>query len=337
VSWKPPTSRSTRRRTRKTLEASSGRQQPSPPPLPSGLEADILRFERHLRSERGVSPHTLRSYGLDIRQFARFLGGQGFHDMVPGPTRWQEVDPIDVRAFLASGYGRLSPATLGRKLSALRTFFNFLVRENLLTRNPALSVDRIKQAEKHPDFLSVDDMFRILEVPSSDSPLGVRDRAMLELLYGAGIRVGELVGLNLADLDLRERLLLVRGKGRKERIVPMGSKAKEALQTYLGLRSTAFGKSPDPEALFLNYRGGRLTSRSVERIVKRYCLLAGLVRDVGPHALRHSFATHLLAGGADLRAIQELLGHASLSTTQRYTHVAVEQLMEVYDKAHPRA
>ncbi len=312
------------------------RTEPSEAIVPAVLEADIRLFEKHLRSERDLSPHTLRNYGLDVRQFARFLANQPFAGWVETPA-WRNVDPVDVRAFLASGYGRLSPATLSRKLSALRTFFKFLLREGRVDRNPAIHVERMKQVRKQPDFLSVDDMFRLLDIPSPDSPLAVRDKAILELIYGSGIRVGELESLDLSHVDMKSQLVRVLGKGRKERIVPIGKTAGEALEAYLALRHTRFGESPDLEALFLNYKGGRLTSRSVERITKRYCLLAGLVRDVGPHALRHSFATHLLAGGADLRAIQELLGHASLSTTQRYTHVAVEQLMDVYDRAHPRA
>ena len=351
MSWKPPSlDRGKRRRRARASTAGpsksggGGEQKALPvsrekdeePPIPWALERDIVQFEQHLRSERGLSSHTLRNYGMDIRQFARFLTNQA-STPAHASVAWRNVEPVEVRAFLASGHGRLSPATLSRKLSALRTFFKYLLREGRVERNPAQHVERMKQPRMHPDFLSVDDMFRLLDIPSPDSALGVRDRAILELIYGSGIRVGELESLDLSQLDLDNRLLLVKGKGRKERVVPVGTAAAKALEAYLRLRPKHYGETPHPSALFLNYRGGRLTSRSVERIVKRYCLLAGLVRQVGPHALRHSFATHLLAGGADLRSIQELLGHASLSTTQRYTHVAVEQLMEVYDKAHPRA
>jgi integrase/recombinase XerC len=300
----------------------------------SPLYADIVLFERYLRAERGLSAHTLRNYISDLRQFLSWLCQESERrSSIPD---WSRIDVLTLRSYLASRYGELAPASTSRKLSALRTFFKFLMREGRMSKNPASLIDRPRQVKAQPEFLAVDDMFKLLEMPDETRHLGVRDRAMLELVYSSGLRVSELVGLDLDDLDRAQRLVRVLGKGRKERIVPVGRPALAAIDAYLGVRGTHFGE-PHPTAMFLNYAGGRLTTRSVARLVKRYSLIAGILRDIGPHALRHSFATHLLAAGADLRAIQELLGHASPSTTQRYTHVAVEKLMDVYDKAHPRA
>jgi integrase/recombinase XerC len=302
---------------------------------PSPLLAAVRAFERHMTFERALSEHTVRSYGSDLEQLVEWL------EQTIRPKRpaldWAEVDIYLLRGYLAHRYGELSATSSGRKLSSLRTFFKYLMREGLAKTNPAAALERPRQPVNQPAFLSVEELFALLEAPDVERHLGLRDRAMLELIYSSGLRVSELVGLNLADLSRGERLVKVRGKGRKERLVPVGRPALEAIDAYLQVRSTHFGPNIDPVALFLNYRGERLTARSVGRHLDRYTVLAGLLKDIGPHALRHSFATHLLNNGADLRSIQEMLGHASLSTTQRYTHVAIEKLMEVYDKAHPHA
>ena len=220
----------------------------------------------------------------------------------------------------------------------MRSFFQFLVKEGSLSSNPAKAVSTPRQDKHIPAFLSVDEVFRLLEAPQQNKTLNIRNRAILEMLYSCGIRVGELTGLNLDNLDLNSGIIKVQGKGRKERFVPIGNKAIAALKEYLIIRE-GLGKREgiDRKAIFLNIRGGRLTSRSVGRIIEKYLIPSGILRNITPHCLRHTFATHLLDAGADLRAIQELLGHASLSTTQKYTHISVDKLMEVYDKAHPRS
>lgn len=302
--------------------------------LPIGMHHDVDRFERYLKFERAYSDHTLRNYAIDLRQLLIWLEEQGGRRRFEG---WQQVEYSHVRGFLASRYGELKPTSLSRKLSTFRSFFKFLVREGQLKNSPAALVERVKLPQKQPEFLTVDDITLLLTLPDESTPLGLRDLAMLELFYSSGLRVSELVGLNLKDVAIRERMVRVLGKGRKERLVPVGRPALEVLERYLQIRGSSFGDAPHPHAIFLNHRGGRITTRSVDRLVKKYVLLGGVLRRIGPHALRHTFATHLLAQGADLRAIQEMLGHASLSTTQRYTHVAVETLIEIYDKAHPHA
>lgn len=312
------------------LDAAPASEEPA-----AGLMLEVYAFLRYLTVEKGASEHTLRSYRVDLLQLVAFLAVHA--DFKRRVERWEMLEPVHLRAFLAWRYGELEPASLARKLSAVRSFFRFLVRQGTVTRNPAKLVDRIKLPKKQPAFLTVDDITRLLDLPDDSTYLGLRDLAMLELFYSSGLRVSELVGLNLEDLQLQARLVKVRGKGKKERIVPVGVPAVEVLQRYLAVRGLESSGPVDPVAVFLNYRGGRLTTRSLDRFVKKYALLSGLIRRIGAHALRHTFATHLLAEGADLRAIQEMLGHASLSTTQRYTHVAIEKLMEVYDKAHPHA
>jgi integrase/recombinase XerC len=232
-------------------------------------------------------------------------------------------------------------SSIARKLATLRSFFRFLCREQVLEMNPARLVSSPRLEKKLPKVLSVDDVIRFIETPDTDTVLGKRDRAILELLYATGMRVSELAGINLDHIDFKNESILVRGKGRKERIVPFGSKAKEAMHAYMGMRGELLVEAPeeqrDPMALFLNYQGTRITTRSVGRMLDKYVLQCAMAHDVSPHSLRHSFATHMLSAGADLRSIQELLGHARLSTTQIYTQVSMEKLMEVYDKAHPKA
>ncbi|HYE97482.1 MAG TPA: tyrosine recombinase XerC [Planctomycetota bacterium] len=292
----------------------------------------VERFLRHLRYERQLSPHTCRAYEGDLRRFADFLGGEGaLLDPVPGLPR--------IRQFLAglhaSGYEKSSMA---RTLACLRTFYDYGVREGRLEVNPMRAVRTPRLDKKLPAFLDQDEVRRLLEAASGDAFFDLRDRALLETIYGGGLRVSEATGLDLRDADLEEAVAVVRGKGGKERLAPLGPAAAAALSAYLPERARVLERlQRDVDALFLNKNGTRLDVRSVRRILDRRVARAGLRKAVTPHTLRHSFATHLLDNGADLRAVQELLGHANLATTQIYTHVTTHRLKEVYDRAHPRA
>lgn len=292
----------------------------------------ITRFERHLTVERNVSEHTRRAYLRDLEAFRRFL-----KEVLPeewdGEALLRQVDHLVLRRYLALLHGTNRKSTIARKLASLRSFFRYLVREGVLEVNPGEMVATPRQEDHLPRTLSADEAYVLMEEGGDGGVRALRDRAIVETLYSCGLRVGELTGLDVGSLDLHAGLLRVLGKGRKERIVPVGRKARAALQAYLDAR----GLPGDDEPLFLNRRGGRLTPRSVQRNLKQQLLRAGILKDATPHSLRHSFATHLLDGGADLRAIQELLGHASLSTTQKYTRVSVDHLASVYDKAHPRS
>ena len=282
-------------------------------------------FLRHLAVERNASAHTLRSYGNDLGDFQRFLAARGTSDMAAADLRL-------VRAWLAALHARgLAPASVARKLAAIRSCYRFLVRRGVIEGNPAREARSPRQPRRLVSFLPIDEATQLVDGKAIGGSSRARDRAILELLYASGVRVSELAGLDLEDVDRTERTVRVLGKGGKERIVPYGGAAARALEAWLGERGEA------GDALFTNARGGRLTVRSVHTIVRRSARAAGITRKVSPHTLRHTFATHLLEGGADLRAIQELLGHSRLSTTQRYTHVGAEQLMKVYDRAHPRA
>lgn len=317
---------------------------------------DFLRgFLDFLRLNRNASAHTVAAYESDLSQFLAFLAGLAH---VPvSALRVSAIDHLTIRGFLGEVYRRgLSRATAARKLAAIRTFVGYLKREGLLDVNTAAVVATPKREQRIPVHLEVDEMTRLVETPDTASALGRRDRAILELFYASGLRLRELVGLDLEDVHLRAKLVRVLGKGGKERVIPFNNSAAQAIRAYLADRSLfqhariAQGLKPpgpsrrrggpgsgDDEALFLNYRGGRLSPRSVQRLVARYVAACSTRFGVSPHAIRHSFATHLLERGADLRAIQELLGHARLSTTQRYTHVNAAQLLAVYRKAHPRA
>jgi integrase/recombinase XerC len=286
----------------------------------------IEQFCSYLESERNVSGHTLAAYRSDLSQFAAFLGEDGGS----GP---EQVDHLTIRRYLAKLHRDHTKSSVGRKLSAIRALFRYLMREGRLQKNPAELVATPKKEKRLPFHLNIDQVSSLVSAPQGESGLPLRDRVVLETLYSCGIRVSELVGLQVGDVDLEGGLARVLGKGGKERIVPVGSYAREAISAYLAER----GNPPLEAPLILNARGGRLTRRSVARIVDRHMLLIATMRKTSPHTLRHTFATHLLEGGADLRAIQELLGHASLSTTQKYTHVSIDRLMEVYDKAHPKA
>jgi integrase/recombinase XerC len=294
----------------------------------------IDQFSDYMALERGASPNTSRAYRKDLELFAAFLREKGLSLDVA------TIDYLTIRLYLGHLYQgkRIKRNSVARKLATLRTFFRYLKREGIVEKNPAKMVATPKGGQDLPHALSVDEAFRLLDAPDTTGPLGCRDRAIMEFLYSSGLRVGELTALNLHDLDLAGGMVRVMGKGGKERIVPIGAKAIEALQAYLQRRGELMeqGKSL-PQYLFLNRRGGRLTPRSVGRMITKYRLQRGMVNKTTPHTFRHSFATHLLDAGADLRGIQELLGHASLSTTQKYTHVSSAKLMEVYDRTHPRA
>ncbi len=300
------------------------------------LPPEIRRFVRYLETEVRASPHTSKAYLSDLARYAAHLRESGA-SIVPS-------SPALVRGFLARAAAGAGAASLGRKLSTLRSFYRFLVREGLAPGNPARAVASPRRARKLPEVLPEEEVAALVEAPGDAAPgparaLALRDRAFMELLYASGLRVSELTGLDLDDVDLAQGLVRVLGKRSKERVVPFGRPAAEALRHWLGEGRPALiapAASAGP-ALFLNRRGGRLSARSVARRIERWVLSSGLPRHVHPHVLRHCFATHLLGNGADLRGIQELLGHASLSTTQRYTHVDWKRLAEVYDRAHPRA
>jgi len=335
------------------------------------MKQAIDKYLQYLQSVRNSSPHTIVNYQNDLQQFVAYLSPPGVN---PPPLR--EITHLIIREYVGHLHEQgLAKSSIARKLAALRSYFKYCLREGLVKENPARLVPTPKLPKRIPSVLSAEEMNGFLnelagmgpgasggrlpakknagarergdKALASEGLFLRRDRALLELLYAAGLRVSELTGLNLQDVELNERMLRVRGKGNKERIVPFGGKAHEALEKYWPLREQLLlqnlGSSgtrrpaPHTNAVFLNYAGRRLTQRSVGRIVKKYVKLVNINWDLHPHSLRHAFATHLLADGADLRAIQELLGHQSLSTTQKYTHASIRQLMEIYDKAHPHA
>jgi integrase/recombinase XerC len=338
------------------------------------MKQAIGKYLQYLQSVRNSSPHTILNYGHDLEQFVAYLSPPGVQ-----PPALPKITHLIIREFVGHLHEQgLEKSSIARKLAALRSFFKYCVREGMIKENPARLVPTPKLPKRIPSVLSAEEMNGFLDgladmgaasggsLPpkkrlapitaaeskgskkiASEGLLLRRDRALLELLYAAGLRVSELTGLNLEDMEQNERMLRVRGKGNKERIVPYGTKAQEALEKYWPLREQLLLQTsgsggtrraaPRTNAIFLNYAGRRLTQRSVGRIVKKYVKLANINWDLHPHSLRHAFATHLLADGADLRAIQELLGHQSLSTTQKYTHASIRQLMEIYDKSHPHA
>lgn len=302
------------------------------------MEDLIEQYAAHLRVERNLSPHTLRNYLSDLKQFQQFLRAEGLSPGEEKKIPVQKVDHHIVRAYLGALAKHCRKSSIGRKLAALKGFFRYLLREGRIERDPLSAFGTPKQEKPLPVFLSVDDMFRLLGSVQGVGALEIRDRAMLEVFYSTGIRVSELVGLNWGDIDFQLGILRVMGKGSKERIVPVGEVALQALRDYGIEQGKKWGRAAKGETpVFLNRLGKKITTRSVARIVEKHLRATGIPVRMGPHGLRHTFATHLLNSGADLRVIQEMLGHASLSTTQRYTHVNLDQLTAVYDRAHPRA
>ncbi len=297
------------------------------------MEQLIQNFRDYLGSERNYSKHTVKAYITDIGEFLRVIKEKKLVGEEAGAIDFEKLDETPVRAYISWLYTRNSRSSISRKLASVRTFFEFLIRKGAIKNNLAKLVPTPRGEKRLPTFLTVDEVVKLLSI-EGEGALVSRDAAVLELLYSSGLRVSELVGINLNDIDLKNLTVKVLGKGNKERIVPVGSKAARALDVYLRERP---GMNPVGDHLFVNTRGDRLNVRSVDRIIRKYALLAGIPKNVSPHVLRHTFATHLLGGGADLRAIQEMLGHKSLSTTQRYTHTSIEKLMEIYDKTHPRA
>ena len=292
------------------------------------MQSAITQFVQYLATERNVSPHTLAAYASDLAQFREFVlreRGEG--------AGADAVDHLLIRRFMALLHKDHQKSSIGRKLAAVRAFFKYLVREGRVEKNPAELVSTPKKEKRLPFHLNIDEVTALVETPRDGGILALRDRAILETLYSCGIRVSELTGLSVGEVDLEDGIMRVLGKGGKERVVPVGRHARQAIANYLLAR----GNPPFDAPLLLNARGGRLTSRSVARTVDKYILQLATIKKISPHTLRHTFATHMLEAGADLRAIQELLGHASLSTTQKYTHVSIDRLMEVYDRAHPKA
>lgn len=288
------------------------------------MKKHLDKFIKYLQVEKDASVHTVRAYRKDLEEFCSFLDREV-----------TVIELLDIRGFIAHQIkAGLSKSTVNRKLATIRSFIKFLYREGYVKSNPAKLVTGPKKSNLLPQFLSVDDVFSLVEKPKGIGALPARDKAILELLYSSGLRVSEVAALNVDDVDTREGLVKVKGKGKKERIVPVGSKAVEAIKSYMVEKMLM--KCRD-RAMFLNRRKSRLSERGIRRIVVKYARMAGINGQVGPHALRHTFASHLLQSGADLRVIQELLGHASLSTTQKYTHIDITHLMDIYDKSHPFA
>ncbi|CAM3699184.1 tyrosine recombinase XerC [Corallococcus sp. ZKHCc1 1396] len=299
----------------------------------STLSPLLEKFRAHLEDEKDASPHTVRNYLIDLVDYERYLVERMKSSLLAGTH-------AAIRGYLGTLSVDHAPSSRARRLASIKSFYKYLVRQKLLSASPAKLVKSPKLPKTLPKVLPVEEVFAILDMPDVSTVLGLRDKAILEMLYGGGLRISELCGLSLLGVDRSSRIVRVMGKGSKERLIPLNAKSIRALEAYLARRGELLATvyaGQDPDALFLNFRGGRLTPRSIARHLDAYVLQLALARKVSPHAMRHSFATHLLGGGADIRSIQELLGHASLSTTQKYTHVTFEQLQEVYDAAHPRA
>lgn len=306
------------------------------------MEEFLKQFLEHLRYERNVSEHTLRNYASDLLQFLDYVAPEDAQTGKRREVPVSQIDHITIREWVSTLHSASKKKTsIARKIASLRTFFQFLIREGILELNPAKLVATPRIEKKLPNHLSIEDAIRFIETPDVETDMGKRDRCILELLYATGIRVSELTKLDIKDIDFRNKLIKVTGKRKKQRIVPFGDPALHAILRYLEIRGNFLNNAPpferDEQALILNYQGTRITTRSVGRMVDKYIKLCAGIHNISPHSLRHSFATHLLDSGADLRDIQELLGHARLSTTQIYTHVSMEKLIEVYDKSHPKA
>ncbi len=305
---------------------------------PVTLSEQAERFITALETEKGYSPHTLRAYSGDLREFITYVEKSGASRGEPdAPPGVEQVTVLSIRGYLTWLYKKsVDRRSVSRKLSTLRSFFRYLKKRNLVVDNPAESVLSPKTGEKIPAYLSVDDMFRLLDSISGDTLPDLRNRAIFETIYSTGIRVSEAAGLDVSSISSGQGVMRVYGKGGKERLVPVGRQALDAIDRYRRRLFEETGHPAESGPLFLNKNNGRLTSRSINRILKKVAAACGLSIPLSPHALRHSFATHMLDAGADLRIVQELLGHKSLSTTQKYTHLTIDKLMEVYDRAHPR-
>lgn len=299
-------------------------------------EPHIQEFLAFLKNQKNASFHTHRSYESDLQEFYEYMIKHQKDCCAKNKLVLERISPLILRCYLNVLFQKNGASSIARKLSCLRSFFQYFVKRERLSQNSAKAIRSPKIPKKLPKYLNVDEVQALLTTRSTKKPLDKRNRAMLELLYSSGLRVSELVSLNLSHLDLGERVVQVLGKGNKERLVPVGKYAVQALADYLDERSVQM-KARDSQALFLNKNGTRITTRSVQRLLTGIIGKMGLNKNVTPHTLRHSFATHMLGSGADLRSIQELLGHESLSTTQRYTHVGIDQLTKVYDKAHPKS
>lgn len=305
------------------------------------LQDLIHSFIETLSAEKGYSENTCRGYRKDLEEFSSYLTERHFEDM-PRTEKFyrfdvSEIDSIAIRGYLGYLHKRNKKTTIARKLSALRSFFRYLIKRGLVEENPAEAIVTPKQDKTIPEYLPVDEMFRLLDSIRSGSLLDLRNRAIFETLYSSGIRISELVGMNTFDVDFNGATLRVLGKGNKERIVPIGRKALQAIAHYRNQLQVECGTKVEVSGpLFLNKNNGRLSARSIARILGDLAKACGILKPISPHTLRHTFATHMLDAGADLRVVQELLGHKSLSTTQKYTHVSIDRLMETYDKAHPR-
>jgi len=301
------------------------------------MKETLKKYEEYLKHEKDASEHTVKNYMADLYQFDGYMQKNHANIANSGKTGLTKIDHNIVRSYLSTLFGKNNPASIARKLASLRSFFKYWIKEGVLSANPAKDVATPKVPKRLPKFLTVDEVGTLLSSPTSTDILALRDKSMMEVMYASGLRVSELVGLDTDHVSLGEGVVKVLGKGRKERVVPIGQKAQTALATYFARREELLDKSHPSKAVFLNRQGERITPRSVERMVQKYLRISGIQKEVTPHVLRHSFATHMLNSGADLRGIQELLGHTSLSTTQKYTHVSVDKLMDVYEKSHPKA
>ena len=292
------------------------------------MSTRVEEFLDFLKTEKGASEHTTKNYGIDLREFMKFLADRDLASLTY----------LDIRSFLAFLKTReYSKSTISRKLACLRSFFKYLVRENILSQNPAAGIATPKKEKRLPSFMNPDEITKLLDAPAKNCWEEKRDKAILEMLYSSGLRVSELAGLNHDDLDFFGALVRVRGKGKKERIVPVGQMAMNALRAYLDMKAPKEIPNAIKRPLFISRIASRLTDRSVRRMILKYVKRTGLSKEISPHTFRHSFATHMLDRGADLRSVQELLGHANLSTTQIYTHVTTQRLKDAYATAHPRA
>ena len=295
------------------------------------MNTRVEDFLNYLATEKGASEHTTKNYGIDLREFVKFIAEKSLKDL-------KDLTYLNIREFLALlKTHEYSKSSISRKLACLRSFFKYLVRENILTQNPAMGIATPKKEKRLPSFMNPDEITKLLDAPAKDSWEEKRDKAILEMLYSSGLRVSELAGLNHDDLDFFGGLVLVRGKGKKERIVPVGQSALNSLRAYWDMKAPRETANAIKKPLFISRIGSRLTDRSVRRMILKYVKRTGLGKEISPHTFRHSFATHMLDRGADLRSVQELLGHANLSTTQIYTHVTTQRLKDAYMAAHPRA